>query len=177
VRDRNHLGRGSCALIFLIQVGSGRLGGTADESPFARVPGTHVARLTVVPHLEGPGRRPDERSDPHLLIAADAEGPAGRWLDAFLAYAAPLLVDVMSCCVGWPGSEDRWLAARWLGEHRLDAGFSVVAYPDAKVAEVVAALALRERLGAFAVSAQAMSPTQLRDSFHAEFGASPDGHK
>jgi hypothetical protein len=115
----------------------------ALDSPFARVPGTHLARVQV---LRPPARRFRGKPREYLLLAADHDGPAERWLAA----AARELDAVLSHCAFWPGSGDPAEVVRWARARELHVGFSVVGAPDATVEEVSEALELRERLGRLA---------------------------
>jgi hypothetical protein len=51
--------------------------------------------------------------------------------------------------------------------NRLAVGFSVIGSPDATLAEVSAALALREEVGAFAERTQRMDPAALHAAWRA----------
>jgi hypothetical protein len=115
----------------------------ALDSPFARVPGTHLARVQV---LRPPSRRLRGKPREYLLLAADHDGPAERWLAA----AARELDAVLSHCAFWPGCGDPAEVVRWTRARELRVGFSVVGAPDATVEEVSEALELRERLGRLA---------------------------
>jgi len=59
----------------------------------------------------------------------------------------------------------------WLLEHRVEPGFSIVAFPSATVAEVREALALRARIATFAVAAQRMGPERLRQAWREHVSA------
>ena len=113
------------------------------REPFARVPGTHLARLQV---LRPPPRRFRGRTRQYLLLAADHDGPVEAWLAA----AARELDPVLGHCAFWPGADDPAAVVRWARARELDAGFSVVGSPHATVEEVGAALDLRERVAELA---------------------------
>ena len=51
----------------------------ALDAPFARVPGTHLARVQV---LRPPPRRFRGRTRHYVLLAADHDGPVEPWLAA-----------------------------------------------------------------------------------------------
>jgi hypothetical protein len=103
--------------------------------PFARVPGTHLARVQV---LRPPARRWRGRPRPYLLLAAEHDGAAEPWL----ATAARELDAVLAHCAFWPGAADPAEVLRWARERRVDVGFSVVA-TEATVGQVGAALERR----------------------------------
>ena len=60
----------------------------ALDEPFARVPGTHLARLQV---LRPPPRRFRGRTRHYVLLAADHDGPVEPWLAAAARELAPAL--------------------------------------------------------------------------------------
>jgi hypothetical protein len=112
--------------------------GALDE-PFARIEGTHLARLQV---LEPKARRFRGRPRPYLLLAAEHDGPVEPWLAA----AARELDAVLSHCAFWPGPDDPAEVVRWARAREVAAGFSIVGSPEATVQEVGDALALHARV-------------------------------
>jgi hypothetical protein len=115
----------------------------ALDEPFARVTGTHLARLQV---LRPPPRRFRGRTRHYVLLAADHDGPVEPWLAA----AARELEPVLAHCAFFPGAADAAEVVRWARAREVRVGFSVVGSPHATVEEVGEALALRERLARFA---------------------------
>ena len=115
----------------------------ALEEPFARVPGTHLARIQV---LRPPPRRFRGTTNDYLLLAADHDGPAESWLAA----AARELDAVLAHCAFWPGAADQAEVVRWARAREVRVGFSVVGAPHATVEDVGEALALRRFLSRFA---------------------------
>jgi hypothetical protein len=122
----------------------------ALDEPFARVPGTHLARVQV---LEGR----------HLLLAADHDGRLEPWLAA----AARELDAVLEHCAFWPGADKPAEVVAWARERSLPAGFSVVGSPDATVEQVGEALALRERLLRFAAETEGLDDAALHAAWRA----------
>jgi hypothetical protein len=132
----------------------------ALDDPFARIPGTHLARVQV---LRPPARRFRGRTRHYLLLAADHDGPAARWLVA----AARELEPVLAHCAFWPGAGDREAVVHWARARELDAGFSIVGAPRATVEEVGEALHLRERLARFAAQTEGLDDAALHASWTA----------
>jgi hypothetical protein len=123
--------------------------GALDE-PFARVPGTHLARLQVL-------------EDKHLLLAADHDGAPEPWLIA----AARELDSVLAHCAFWPGAADPAEVVRWACDRQVPAGFSVVGSPNATVEEVHDALELQRRLARFAAEAEGLDDAALHAAWRA----------
>jgi hypothetical protein len=132
---------------------------TLDE-PFARVPGTHLARVQV---LRPPPRRFRGRTRHYLLLAADYDGPVEPWLAA----AARELDSVLAHCTSWPGADAEVEAVRWARDRSVPAGFSVVGSAAATVAEVGSALALREHLWRLAAEAEGLDDAALQAAWRA----------
>jgi hypothetical protein len=126
----------------------------ALDEPFARVPGTHLARLQV---LRPPPRRFRGRTRYYALLAADHDGPAETWLAA----AARELEPVLAHCAFWPGAADAAEVVRWARAREVSVGFSVVGSPHATVEEVGEALDLRRRLARFAADTAGLDDAAL----------------
>ena len=139
----------------------------AGPSPFAAVPGTHLARLQV---LRPPRRRWGRGPADYVLLAADVDPPLDAWLAGLCARAGPAVDAVLSHCARYPGASDPAAFARWIAANRLAVGFSVVADARSTVTETAAALALHRRLGAFAQRVQGLGPGDLHAAWRAEFG-------
>jgi hypothetical protein len=122
----------------------------ALDEPFAKVPGTHLARVQVV-------------EDRHLLLAADHDGALEDWLPA----AARELRSVLVHCAFWPGPDNPAEVVAWARERSLPAGFSVVGSPKATVEQVGEALALRERLVRFAAATDGLDDEALHAAWRA----------
>ena len=145
----------SSAFILLAQLRGGeaeaaRASIRALGQPFARVPGTHLARLQVL-------------EDRHLLLAVDHDGALEPWLLA----AARELDGVLAHCAFWPGADNLAEVVTWARDRSLPAGFSVVGSPHATVEEVGEALALRERLARFAAETEGLDDAALHAAWKA----------
>ena len=72
-------------------------------------------------------------------------------------------------CVGYPGRDDARAFCSWVRSIQARPGLFRSAMPNATVAEVHAALALREQVIDFAVDAQGVDAETLRARFRGEF--------
>ena len=140
---------------------------TGPRSPMIRVHGTHFARWTIV-RLEDRLGRPDPEQPPLLLFASEFDGELEPYVDRLCAKLGREAHDIWGHCEGYPGPDSGALA-RFLLEHRVEPGYSVVAYPDATVDEVRAAFALRERLNDFLVRAAPLDSHALRHAWLQRF--------
>ncbi|HEX7299262.1 MAG TPA: hypothetical protein VF257_09650 [Solirubrobacteraceae bacterium] len=132
----------------------------ALHEPFARVPGTHMARLQV---LRPRARRFRGRTRHYVLLVAEHDGAAAPWLAA----AARELDAVLSHCAFWPGPDDPAEVVSWAQARELRVGFSIAGSPGATVEEVGEALALRERLGRFAAHSEGLDDAALHAAWEA----------
>src|SRR3954469_11746254 len=92
--------------------------GTGDESPLARVRGTHFARWVVLDQLvyQGPPQKRDAWKAPRLLFTSNYDGPLDPYLEAL---RTGLGVDgdaIFGHCAGYPGSADARAWTHWLRE-------------------------------------------------------------
>jgi hypothetical protein len=142
------------------------------ESPFARVKQVHFARWVIIPQLVEvgpPPERPDRLKNEYLLFSSDFDGRLDRFLDAMIDAIGEETDAVYRHCVGFPGTGARDGFHRYMRHNQIDTTFPFSAYPDATVAEVREALALRERLIAFAVRTQSLDPDALLQEYRREF--------
>lgn len=143
-----------------------------DTSPLGRVPGTHFARWVIVPHLDrGFGRHPHRNvlREELLLFTAAVDGDPRAWLEALRA-ALPEEADaVWSHCAGYPGAADGRAFHAWAVRHDVPNGYSICPYRGATVADIRAALELRERVTRLAIEAQDQSPREVAGALRAAF--------
>jgi hypothetical protein len=137
-----------------------------ESSPFARVAGTHLARLVVVPPLRGRRRHAIDGTF-HLLLSCEFVAPLGDYVTALCEGLDDQADAIWGHCVGYPGRGEH--LARYLLEHQVRAGLSAAAYPEASVDEVRRALELRESLRHFVLAARGLDPADLKPAWEREF--------
>src|SRR4051812_39558675 len=127
------------------------------ESPFARLPMLHIARVQIFRALVHQGRaqrHTDVLQNAHLVFTSTIDGSLDTYVDA--------LATVPECdvwwgvCAGYPGRGDAAAFRAFVRSIQVDTGLFQSAMPNAKVDEVREALALRERVIDFAVAAQGL---------------------
>lgn len=140
---------------------------TGARSPMIRVRGTHYARWALVVLR-------DKRDDPvpsepvHLLFASEFDGPLEPYVRRLCVKLGQDAHEIWSHCDGYPGRDAEALAA-FLLEHRIEPGYSVVAYPDSSVDGVRAAFALRERLNDFLLRTATLDGPALKHAWEQRF--------
>jgi hypothetical protein len=145
-----------------------------DESPLARVPRTHMARLIVVDDMPCPPERPDLHDPlggPYLLFTSNFDGTLNSYLSDLVAALEREAGEIWGRCIGCPQPAAGAALKAYIGRNQLQSGVVFGAYGDASVAQVRGALDKRERLIDFALRAQDMKPAARRKAFLKEFGA------
>ena len=139
-------------------------------SPLARLPRTHFGRWVLVPQLatEPSQRRPEQLRTAQLIFSVSFDGERDTYLDELCELIADEACEIWRHCPGSGSARGAELKA-YLLRHQIRTGLFFAAYPKATVQRVRRAVERRERLAAFAVRAQAMSPSELRSSFFDEF--------
>jgi hypothetical protein len=140
-----------------------------DPSPFENLPRTHFARLVVIDRFafEGPAQEaPDVRGE-FLLFTAVIDGKECRdYLQAL--WDVEDLRAIWGLCENAP--DDALAFVRWMLAHQLTARAFFRDY-DGTVAEVKAALELRDEVRAFALANQYVTPPDLYKRFREVFAA------
>jgi Dyp-type peroxidase family len=152
------------------------------DSPFARVPGTHFARLVVLEHAVRQERpafrrwtarlldlithgarppRPDDLPHPYLLLTATVDGDPAAFF-ARLRALGPDADAIWGDCAGYPRhSADQAAFVRFFEERSVRADYTFAGAPDGTVAEIQDAVRLRRQLAAFAARAGDVSDDAL----------------
>ena len=140
------------------------------RQPARARPGTHYARwvsstssaTTRCPRR----RRRDPFSVPYLLFTSNLDGPLEPYLDLICERHARGRRPHLGPLRRLPRDHRDAAGVRRLARHnQFDTGFFVCAYPERTVGEVRSALEARERLGTFAIAAQAIDPRELQAAF------------
>lgn len=104
-------------------------------SPFARVPGTHFARMTIIgrEYFRHQQARVDPLRSAYLLLSAEIDGDAGPWLRTLLA--DPAVAGIVQACQGG-GATD---LAAFVQQCRIPRTLEFVDYQRTTVADIFAA--------------------------------------
>jgi hypothetical protein len=138
---------------------------------FARLEMVHLARVHIFHALvhQGPRQKhTDALRVPQLVFTSTYDGALDDFLDALRA-RVPEADAWWGRCPGYPGRDDAGLFRSYVKRHAVRTSLWASALPDASVADVREALALRERVVAFAAAAQGLDAAALHERFRAEF--------
>jgi hypothetical protein len=133
-------------------------------SPFSRVEGTHYARIQLV-ELHGPKVKSQPK---YLFFSAEHDGPTEDYVRRLcdrLHYEAH---EIWEHCEGYPGTDPGALE-RYLLDHRVKPGYSVVAYPGVSVEEVRSSLSLQDRMSEFVVRTRGFNDAALHEAWCRRF--------
>jgi hypothetical protein len=144
-----------------------------DDSPLARVRGTHFARWVLLdqPVYQGPPQRRDRWSAPRLLFTSNFDGPLETYLEALLTGLGADGDAIFSHCTGYPGRADARAWTGWLRARTVPSALFFAAYGELTVEQVRRSLDARARLIAFALDAQGLEPAALQSRFREAFPA------
>jgi hypothetical protein len=145
------------------------LGG--DESPLARVHGTHLARWAILdqPVYQGPPQKRDTWQAPRLLFTTNFDGPLDSYLEALRTGLGADGDTIFGHCQQYPGSANPQAWSAWLLARGVPSALFFGAYGEQTVAEVHTNLDLRARLIAFALEAQGLDAPDLQARFNEAF--------
>ena len=141
-----------------------------DGSPFARVFGTHVARLTVIDGLENRELKRDPESDSYLLFSTDIDGDPEVHVERLRTGLGEQADAIWGRCAAYPGASRARAFRGWMLEHRVPAGFTVAPYRNTSVEDIREALDARRRLVEFELAAAGLGPAELKAAWLSEFG-------
>ena len=139
----------------------------AGTEPFARVPGTHFARWTIIDDVPQFGfpTKADALQNRYLMLECDFDGGRDAWLAALCSTMPEVLRDVYSHCVGYPGLRDAAAFQRYLISCQLDTTLDFSPFSANPLPTVLRALALQRRFVGFAREVQGRSNLELRLAF------------
>jgi hypothetical protein len=142
-----------------------------DASPLARVPGTHIARFVVVPHVihQGAGQRKRDQLTPRLLFSSNHDGDIGAYLEGLRTGLGEDADAVWGHCRGYPGHADGPRFAAWMQAHQLEAALFFAAYGGMTVEQVHSNLERRRSLLGLILDGQALPPADLKTRFMEAF--------
>jgi len=137
-----------------------------EDSPLARVPGTHLGRWVVIDEVKHQGhgqRHRDHLSASRLLFTSNFDGELDPYLEKLQAGLGEDADAIWGHCRGYPGRGPRF--APWLKAHQLEAALFFAAYGGHTLEQVHANVAKRRQLIEFALDAQRLDAEQLKSRF------------
>ncbi len=141
--------------------------GTGEDSPFARVPKTHLARWVVVDDVPNHGvpAREDHTASKYLLFTSNFDGELDPYLDGMIEAIPDVVHRLYQYCIGYPGVEDRAAFRAYIRRCQIETTLLFGGYPGATLAEILRALDLKSRYVAFLAAHQCDTGADLRRAF------------
>jgi hypothetical protein len=142
-------------------------------SPLAKVAGTHMGRWVIIekfncdPAYDQPHEETLEISS--LLFSSNFDGDLDPYLDRLCAALTDEAPEIWGRCIGCPQPAGGAPLKAYLKHNQIDSGFFFAAYGNATVGQVLASLAQRDRLIAFATRTQGMPAAELQQAFTEAF--------
>ncbi len=139
----------------------------APESPFARVPTTHLARWTVIDDapFESIPAKVDHFRSKYLLFTSNFDGGADaddvalqRYVTSLSTNIPDVLAAVYGNCAGAPDVRDAAKFLAYIVRCQVKTTFLFGAYADANVDQVLRALVAQRRVGDFIADQQDARP-------------------
>ena len=150
--------------------------GVGPDSPLAKASRTHFARWVVIPQLvyQGSPQKPDSLRSQYLLFTACCDNPRESYLDHIRETMPDEADGIWGHCVGYPGAGDATKFRAYFEHNAINSQFFVAAYPTSSVQQVRSALALRDRLIAFATSSQGLDAAAFAAAYRQRFSRQSD---
>jgi hypothetical protein len=145
-----------------------------EQSPLARVPGTHFARWVIIGDVIYEGLEQEDRDhlkQPRLLFTSNFDGRLEPYLEALRVGLGESADRIWSHCRGYPGSADARPFADYFRAHQINSSLFFAAYGDRTVEDVTRSLTMRKRLIEFALRAQGLGAVELKRAFLQDFGS------
>jgi hypothetical protein len=141
------------------------------QSPLARLPRTHMARLLIIDDMPVPPGVQDPLDGPYLLFTANLDGDLDSYLHELAERLGTEAEEIWGRCIGCPRPASGAALKAYLHRNQLQSGVVFAAYGQASVERIHGALDKRARLIDFVVRAQDMRPAERRRAFLEEFGS------
>jgi hypothetical protein len=140
---------------------------TRENSPFARAPGTHLARLVVMDDVVYVGMPSCEEhlKSKYLIFESNIDGDLDTYLMGLAEHIPEHLDSIWTHCVGYPGAANRQAFVKYMKACQLTTTFFFAAVNDKTVTETLRALQTQTAVADFIASYQGMEPAGLQDAF------------
>jgi len=137
------------------------------RSPFARAPGTHLARLVVLDEVIYVGMPSCEEhlKSKYLIFESNCDGDLTKYLGGLATHAAAEFDAVWSHCVGYPGAKNVDAFINYMKSCQIETTFYFAAVNDRSLPETLAALQTQRAVSDFIATHQGMEPEKLQREF------------
>jgi hypothetical protein len=140
---------------------------TGEESPFAKAPGTHLARLVVMDDVVFVGSPAIEEhlQSKYLVFESNCDGDLDSYLSG-LAEAAPQELDaIWGHCVGYPGAANPSRFVEYMKACQIETTLYFAAVNDKSLPVTLKALQTQRAVADFIADHQGMESARLQAEF------------
>jgi hypothetical protein len=140
---------------------------TREESPFARAPGTHLARLVVMDDVIYVGAPSCEEhlKSKYLIFESNFDGNLDTYLSGLASTIPDHLDSVWKHCVGYPGAANREGFIDYMKACQIETTFFFAAVNDKTVTETLCALRTQTAVADFITTHQGVDAARLQSEF------------
>jgi hypothetical protein len=163
IRDRTGVAHDLAIRKYLSRMSNG------EHSPFAKVPGTHFARLVVMDDVVfvGSPTLEEHLKSAYLAFTSDFDGDLDSYLQS-MARSIPSVLDaIWEHCVGYPRSTDAGKFTEYMKKCQVTTTFYFADVNDRTLGQTLKALQVKSELAAFVVENQGQAAGTLRQAFGA----------
>jgi hypothetical protein len=138
-----------------------------EHSPFAKVSGTHFARLVVMDDVVfmGSPSREEHLKSPYLVFTADFDGGLDGYLESMAHEIHPVLDEIWSNCVGYPGAADAGKFTKYMKQCQVTTTFYFADVNDKTLGQTLKALQIKSELAAFVAQNQGQDAGTVQRAF------------
>lgn len=137
------------------------------DSPFARAPGTHLARLVVlddVIYVGMPSCEEHLRSK-YLVFECNCDGDRDTYLTGLANHVPDDLDAIWQHCTGYPGARNLPAFLSYMKACEIETTFFFAPVNDKDVAQTLTALQTQRAVAAFVATHQGCSAAELQQDF------------
>jgi hypothetical protein len=140
-----------------------------EHSPFAKVSGTHFARLVVLDDVVfvGSPSLEEHLKSAYLVFTSDFDGDLDKYLESMAGQIPQVLDEIWSNCTGYPGSANAGKFAEYMKKCQVTTTFYFADVNDKTLGQTLKALMIKSALADFVVLNQGQPAATLQQAFGA----------
>ncbi len=140
---------------------------TDQDSPFAKVPGTHMCRLVVMDDVVFVGHpaREEHLHSQYLVFESNFDGDLDPYLERMLAQIPKYVDAIWRHCVDFPGVKDVGKFKEYMKRCQLTTTFYFADVNNKTVQQTQDALRRQQELAEFVEQNQGKAPAELQAAF------------
>lgn len=138
-----------------------------EDSPFAKVPGTHFVRLVVMDDVVFVGypARDEHLKSQYLICTADFDGALDPYLQSLARTIPAVLDDIWNHCAGYPGAKDPGKFAEYMKKCQIETTLYFSDVNDRTLQQTLQALRAKTAVTAFVERNQGQPASVVQEAF------------